>query len=177
MWVFYIFWLSKICFSLTDIVSSLSPPQCCLSSDRSHHDAAPCGTSFPWSQNELAASTSSFGNASSHCLPSRAKIEVLNLHHRGSHPPQTGRLLPSSAIKMSSQPFHSPTTQQRLHFASSLARAPRHRSSTHHRRSLSPSSHAFRPSTQRHPQWWTSRPYFNSQTTYRHVNSHKYKIF
>jgi hypothetical protein len=102
------FWLSKICFSLTDIVSSLSPPQCCLSSDRSHHDAAPCGTSFPWSQNELAASTSSFGNASSHCLPSRAKIEVLNLHHRGSHPPQTGRLLPSSAIKMSSQPFHSP---------------------------------------------------------------------
>jgi hypothetical protein len=34
-----------------------------------------------------------------------------------------------------------PTTQLHLHFASSVARAPRHRSFTHHHRSLSPLSH------------------------------------
>jgi hypothetical protein len=43
-------------------------------------------------------------------------------------------------------------TQLRLHFTSSLAKAPCHRSSTYCRLSLSPLSHAHRPSTQRHPQ-------------------------
>jgi hypothetical protein len=41
-------------------------------------------------------------------------------------------------------------TQSCLHFASSLARAPHHWSSTRRCRSLLPSSHANHPSTQRH---------------------------
>jgi hypothetical protein len=39
-----------------------------------------------------------------------------------------------------------------------------------------PSFHAHRPSAQRHPRWWTSRPSFICRTTYQHVNSCK-KIF
>jgi hypothetical protein len=50
-------------------------------------------------------------------------------------------------------------TQPRLYFSSSLPRAPRHQSSTRYRRSLSSSSfHTYRPSTQQHSRWWTSRP-------------------
>jgi hypothetical protein len=44
-----------------------------------------------------------------------------------------------------------PTTQSHLYFASSLARALRHRSFTHRHCSFSPPSHVHRPSTQRHP--------------------------
>jgi hypothetical protein len=63
-----------------------------------------------------------------------------------------------------------------LHFASSLARAPYHQSSTHRRPSLSPLSHAHRPSAQQHPRWRTSQPSLASRTACRHVNSCK-KIF
>jgi hypothetical protein len=41
----------------------------------------PCHTYFPWSQDELDAFVSFFGNASSHCLLSGAKTEALNPHH------------------------------------------------------------------------------------------------
>jgi hypothetical protein len=41
----------------------------------------------------------------------------------------------------------------------------------------SPSSHTDCPSTQWHPQWWTSQSFFASRTAYRYVNSYKYKIF
>jgi hypothetical protein len=51
----------------------------------------PCHASFPWSQDELTASTSPSGNVSSHRLPSRAKIETLNLHHY-RRPPSLDRL-------------------------------------------------------------------------------------
>jgi hypothetical protein len=64
-----------------------------------------------------------------------------------------------------------PITQPHLHFASSLARASHHRSSTRRHRSLSLSSHAHHLSAQRHPRWWTSRPSFASWTAYQHVNS------
>jgi hypothetical protein len=47
---------------------------------------ASCHTVFLWSQDELAASTSSIDNASSHCLPSRVEIKALNLHHRRRPP-------------------------------------------------------------------------------------------
>jgi hypothetical protein len=67
-------------------------------------------------------------------------------------------------------------TQSRLHFASSLARAPHHRCSTHRRLFLSPLSHAYHPSAQWHPRWWPSRPSFASRIIYRYVNSCK-KIF
>jgi hypothetical protein len=68
------------------------------------------------------------------------------------------------------------TAQPRLYFASSLARAPRHRISTYRRHSLSSSSHVYRSSTQRHPRRWISRASFTSRATYWYVNTHKYKI-
>jgi hypothetical protein len=67
-------------------------------------------------------------------------------------------------------------TQPRLYFASSLARAPHHRSFTHRCRSLSSLSHAHHSSIQQHPRWRTSWPFFTFWITYRHVNLRK-KIF
>jgi hypothetical protein len=64
------FWPSKVRVSPTSVVSSLSPPEYRISSDRRHHAAALCHTSFPLSQDELAASALSFSNASSCRLPS-----------------------------------------------------------------------------------------------------------
>jgi hypothetical protein len=69
------------------------------------------------------------------------------------HPTRTARLWPSTAIKRSTQPWSLSPPLKCLHFASSLVRASHHQSSTRRRHSLSPSSHAHRPSTQRHPQW------------------------
>jgi hypothetical protein len=69
-----------------------------------------------------------------------------------------------------------PTTQPRLHFISSLAKTPRHRSFTRHSHSLLSLSHAHCPSTQWHTWWWTSRPSFAFWIAYRYLNSRK-KIF
>jgi hypothetical protein len=148
--IFFIFRPSKIHVSLTGVVSSLFPLWFRLASDRCRHAVVPFHASFPWNQDELATSTSSFSNASSHCLPSQAKTEVLNpyQHHR---PPSSDRLTPTLHLykKFISTLDNLLTTQPRLCFASCLAKAPRHWSSTCHRCSLSLSSHAYRPSAQR----------------------------
>jgi hypothetical protein len=173
-WIFFIFRSSKIRVSPTSVVSSLSPPRCRLSSDRRRHTVAPCHTSFPLSQDELATSTSSFGNALSCRLPSLVETEALNHHHchRLSSPDlPTLTLHWYKNIISTLATLH--ITQLHLHFTSFLARAPRHQSSTHRRCSLLPLSHTHRPSTQRHLWWWTSRPSFASRTAYRHVNSRK----
>jgi hypothetical protein len=119
-WIFFIFRPSKIRDSPTGVVFSLSPPQCHLSSSHHHHAAALCHASLPWSQDELAASTSSFGNASSRHLLSRAETEALNSHHR-HRPPSSDHLTPTLHCykKVISTLTTLPTTQPRLHFTSS----------------------------------------------------------
>jgi hypothetical protein len=92
------------------------------------------------------------------------------------YPPWTAWLPPSTALKRSSKPWSLHTTQPCLYFASSLAKALCHQSSTHLRRSLLPQSHTHCPSAQWHLWWQTSRPYFASRIAYRHMNSRK-KIF
>jgi hypothetical protein len=151
---FLYFWPNKIRVGPTDVVSSLSLLWCHLSSGRHHHATALCHTSFPWSQDEFTASTSSFDNVLSCHLPSRAEIEPLNLHHH-CQPPFPDSLTPTLYYykKVISILSTLSTTQLCLYFASSLARASRHRSSTHHHLSLSPSSNAHRPSAQWHPRW------------------------
>jgi hypothetical protein len=133
---------SMIRVSPTSVVSYLFPLQCRLSSGRRHHAVTPCHTSFSWSQDELVASASSSGNALSSRLPSRAEIKALNLHHHRRPP---SRYCPLSTIHYYKKVILTlvtlPTTQTRLHFASSLARAPHHRSSTRSYRSLLPLSH------------------------------------
>jgi hypothetical protein len=143
------FWPNKFRISQTSVVSSLSPPLCRLSSGRRRHATASCYASFPWSQDELAASASSSDTTLSRRLPSRAETEALNLHHR-HQPPSPDRLTPTLHCykKVISTLATLPTTQPHLYFVSSLARAPCHRSSTRHHRSLSPSSHSHHPFTQ-----------------------------
>jgi hypothetical protein len=140
------FWKSKIHVGPTSIISSLSPPRCHLSSGRCLHTAASCHSSFSWSHDELDASASLSGNISSCPLPSRAKTEALNLHHH-CWPPLSDHLTPTLHCykKVMSTLASLPATQLCLHFASSLARAPRHQSSTCHRRSLLPLSHTHHP--------------------------------
>jgi hypothetical protein len=109
--------------------------------------------------------------------PLRSKMEALNPHHRRTLPfPDRPTLTLYCYKKTISTLVTLSTTQQCLHFVSSLARAPHHRSSTHHRHFLSSLSRAHHPSAQWHPQWRSSRPYFASRTVYRYVNSCK-KIF
>jgi hypothetical protein len=146
VWIFFTFWLSKTRVSSTSVISSLSPTWCCLSSSRRHHTAAPCHASFPWSQDELAASGSCSGNTLSSCLPSRAKTKPLNLHHC-HRSPSLDRPTPTLYCykNIISTLATLLTTQLSLHSASSLARAPCHQSSTHRHCSLSPSSHAIIP--------------------------------
>jgi hypothetical protein len=129
--IFFIFWPSMIRMSLTR-----------LSSGRHRHAVAPYHASFLWRQNELATSGSSSGNVSFHRLPSRAKTEALNLHHR-CRPPSLDSPTPTIHCykKVISTWATLLTTQPRLHFASSLARAQCHQSSTCSSRSLSPSFH------------------------------------
>jgi hypothetical protein len=150
VWIFFIFWPSKIRVGPTGIVSSLSPPRCHLSSNRHCHTAAPCHATFPLSQDEFAASASSFGNAPSHHLPSQAKTKAFNPHHC-CWPPSSDRLTPTlhcyEKVISTLATLH---TTQRLHFASSLAWAPRHQCSTCCHCSLWQSSHAHRPSAQQH---------------------------
>jgi hypothetical protein len=168
VWIFFIFWPSKIRVSPTGIISSLFPPRCRFSFGRRRHATTPCVTlpshwvktsslpplhllamlhpvtsplepklricitvtgrpptlhcykkiistlitllitqpsfhfasslaiapchwsTFPLSQDELAASTLSSSNASSRRFPSWAETDVLNMHHHRrppSHPP------------------------------------------------------------------------------------------
>jgi hypothetical protein len=84
--------------------------------------------------------------------PSRAETKVLNLHHR-YWPPSTDSPTPTHHCykNVISILVTFPTTQPRLHFASSLIRAPHHWSSTRCHHSLSPLSHIHRSSAQRHP--------------------------
>jgi hypothetical protein len=96
---------------------------------------------------EVSETTST--NASPCRLPSRAKTKAMNLHHR-HRPPSMDRLTSTLHYykKVMSILVTLSTTQPRLYFALSIARAPKHRSSTRCRRSLSPSSYADRPSPQ-----------------------------
>jgi hypothetical protein len=130
---------SKIHVSRTGIVSSLSPPRCHLSPGRRRHATAPCHAS-------------SSGNVLSRRLPFRTETEALNPHHR-HRLPSLDRLTPTLHCykKIISTLATLPTIQLRLHFASSLAKAPLHQKSTYHYRSLSPLSHTHRPSTQQQP--------------------------
>jgi hypothetical protein len=130
-----------------------------------------CHAFFPWSQDEFATSASSSDNASSWCLPSRDETKALNLRHC-HRPPSPDSLTPTLHCykKVISILATLPTTQLRLHFAFSLARAAHHWSSTRCHHSLSPPSHAHRPLAQWHLRWWTSWPSFTSRTIYRHVN-------
>jgi hypothetical protein len=141
VWIFFIFWPNKIHVNPTDVVSFLSSVWCRLFFDRRCHAVASCPTSFPWSQDELAASASSSGNALSRRLHSRAETTTLNLHHR-RHPSSSDCPTPTLYCykKVMSILATLTTTQSRLHFASSLARALRYQSSTRRRCSLSPSS-------------------------------------
>jgi hypothetical protein len=121
--------------------------------DRRRPAAAPCHASFPCSQHDLTASTTSSSNASSHRLPSRTETEVLHLRYRHSHRPPSPDSLTltlyyyKNVIRTLVTLL---TTQPYLYFTSSLARAPRHQTSIHRRCSLSPSSHVHRLSAQRH---------------------------
>jgi hypothetical protein len=109
----------------------------------------PCHASFSLSQDELSASTLSFGNASSHRLPSRDEIEALNLHHRHrpSSPdrPTLNLHWYKNVISTLATLY---ITHPRFYFTSSLVRVPRHWSSTCHRRSLSSSFHTHHLSAQ-----------------------------
>jgi hypothetical protein len=122
-----------------------------------------CHASFPLSQDEFNVSASSFCNTLSHCLPSRAKTEAFNPHHCHRLPSSDCLSLTLYCYKkIISNLATLSTTQSRLYFTSSIARAPYHRSSTCRCRSLSPLSHTHCPSTQQHPRWQTCRPSFAS---------------
>jgi hypothetical protein len=89
--------------------------------------------------------------ASSRDIPSRAEIETLNLHHsRRQLSPDLSTHTLHWHNNIISILVNLPTTQPRLLFTSSLARAPHHRSSIRRRRFLSSSSHVYRLSTQQH---------------------------
>jgi hypothetical protein len=177
VWIFIIFWPSKIHTSPTGVVYlpflSSVPPLLWPTSSR----AATCHTSFPLSQDELAASTLSSDNALSRRRPSRAKTEALNPHHH-LRVPSLVRSTPTLHCykKIISILATLLTPQLHLYFVSSLVRAPHNRSSTRLHHSLSLLSYAHHPSAQWHPQWATSQLSFAFRITYWHVNSHK-KIF
>jgi hypothetical protein len=144
VWILFIF--DPIKFT-SDVVSSLFSHWCHLSSSRRRHTTASYHASFPWSQNEFAGSASSFGNASSCCIPSRAETKTLNSHHR-RRPPSLDN--PTHTLhfykKVVSTLATLLTTQPHLYFVSSLARAPQYQSSACRHRFISPLSHAHHPS-------------------------------
>jgi hypothetical protein len=143
----WFFLSSKICVSPTSIISFLFPFRWHLSNNRRRHSVVLCHASFSWSQDEIDASTSSFGNTSSRCLPSWAETEALNHTTVVNHPPCTVWLSSFTAIKRSSQFCPTlTTTQLYLYFTSSLARAPHYQSSIRRHHSLSLPSHAHHPS-------------------------------
>jgi hypothetical protein len=75
--IFFIFHPSKIFISPTNIVSSLSPHRCHLSTSQRRHIATSCHASFSLSQDDLIVFVLFSSNVLSRRLPSRA----LNLHH------------------------------------------------------------------------------------------------
>jgi hypothetical protein len=98
-------------------------------------------------KDELAASISSLGNTSSCCLPTRVETKALNLHHRHRTPSPDRLTLTLHYYKTVISTLATlSTTQLCLHFTSCLARAPHHRSSTRHYRSLSSLFHDHHPS-------------------------------
>jgi hypothetical protein len=118
---FFISWSNKIRVRLTDIISSLSPLRCHLSSGRHRHATAPCHASFPWRQNKLAVSASSSGNALSRRLFSQAKTEALNPHHHcrpitSDRPTHTLHCYKNVILTLTTLS----TTEPRLYFASFL---------------------------------------------------------
>jgi hypothetical protein len=143
MWIFFIFWPSKICASPT-----VSPPPFPL----------PGATSPPFDVVTLPCrvTLSSHGaNMSSQAplylllifCPAASPFELKSKHwiHTTTvgHPPRTAlhcykNIISTFAILS--------TSQSCLHFISSLARAPCHQSFTHRHHSLSPPFHAHRPS-------------------------------
>jgi hypothetical protein len=126
-WISFIFYPRKIRISTTNVVSSLSPPRCRLSSSRHRHAAVSCHASLLWSQDKLTASALSNGSALSYHLPSRAEIETLNLHHRHQSPSSDCSTLTLHYYKkVISILVILPNIQLRLYFASSLVRAPYH---------------------------------------------------
>jgi hypothetical protein len=145
---FSFFWPSKIYVSSTDVVSSLSPLRCRLSSGWRCHIVTPCHASFPWTQDELAGSASFSDNTLSRSLPGWAETKVLNLHHH-HQPPFLDNPTPTIHCykKIISILITLPTNQSHLYFVSSLTRAPRHQISTYHCHSLSSSSHTNSPFT------------------------------
>jgi hypothetical protein len=145
---FFIFQSSKIHVSPTSIVSSLSSPWCRLSSVRCRHAATPYHASFPWSQDDLAASASSSSNTLSRCLPPQTETKALNPHQRRRPPSPNHPILILHCYKNVILTLTTILiTQSHLYFTSSLARAPSHWSPTHHHRSISSLSHTHRPST------------------------------
>jgi hypothetical protein len=140
--IFFIFWPSKIHVSPTGVVSSIFPLRCRLFSGRHHHAITLCYASFILSQDKLVISVSSFDNALFHRLPSQAKIKALNSHHRRRlSSPDCPTPTLHYYIKIILILTTLPTTQHRLHFTSSLARALCHRNFTRRRHSLSPLSY------------------------------------
>jgi hypothetical protein len=166
VWIFFIFQLGKIRVSPTGIVSSLCPLRCRLSSSRHCHTAVSCHTSFLLSLDDITVFTSSSGNALSRRLPSRTETEALNSYnHRRL--PLLDRRTPTLHCykKIISTLTTIPTTQPLLYFAYSLAKAPRYRSSTHHRLiSIVP------PHNDTHDDKLTDHL---SLLEYQHVNSHE----
>jgi hypothetical protein len=143
---FLYFWPNKIHVSPTDVVSSLFPPRCRLSSDWRRYYTTPWHASFLLNQNKLVASASSSSNASTCHIPSQAKTEAMNPHHHSS-PPSPDRpthTLHYYHLNRGHSPHHSIVPL----FYLSIARAPRHRSFTRYRHSFSPLSHAHHTSTQ-----------------------------
>jgi hypothetical protein len=141
-WILLIFYSSKKRVNLTDVVSSLFSPRCRISSSQRRHTVAPYHVSFTFSQDELTASVSSFGNALSRHLLSRVKTKTLNLHHHCSLPsPNYLTLTLYYYKKIISILDTLLTTQTYINFISLLARASRHQSFNHRHRSLSPWSH------------------------------------
>jgi hypothetical protein len=107
---------------------------------------APCHVSFSLNQDEIADSVSSFDNASSSRLSSRT--ETLNpYYHNMTLFLYRPTLILHCYKKIILILITLPTTQSRLYFTSSLAKSPRHRSSTRRCHSLSSLSHVHRPFT------------------------------
>jgi hypothetical protein len=153
--IIFIFWSSKIYISSTDVVSSLSTPQCCLSSSQHRHATASCHASFLLRQDEFTASVSSFDNALSHRLPSQIETKALNSHHKyrlsslDLLTPTLNCYKKIIDLNLSHSSHHS--TVSSFYLLSSQIKAPRHPSSTQRRRSLLLLSHVHCTSVQRHP--------------------------
>jgi hypothetical protein len=176
VWIFFIFRSSNIRDSPTCVISFVSPPQCRLRWPTSPchrvvqhflpmEPRQACCLRFILRQRFILPPPLSSRNRSIEFAP----LSLATLSDCLTPTLHCYKKVISTFVTLT-------ITQPCLNFASSLARAPRHWSSTHRRHSLSPSSYTHFPSAQWHPRWWTSRPFFASRTTYRHVDSRK-KIF